>query len=116
MPALPVHTHLPLSPSHPPPHEFASAAPAATPPPTRRDPIPERMVQSVMTLTILELEEHLIPAQGAEDILYVYAGDIVVTHDIRRTLEVFDGDAAEAVASICTFVLEGIIGYPPPSR
>jgi hypothetical protein len=68
------------------------------------------MVKTVMTSTILDLEEHLIPAQGAGDVLYVYVGDIVVTHDIRRTLEVFEGNVDEAVSNICTFVVDGIIG------
>lgn len=77
---------------------------------TKRDPITERMVQSLMTLTILELEEHLVPAQGVDDILYVYVGDVVVTHDIRRTLKVFNGDICEAVDSIRNFIVEGIMG------
>lgn len=68
-----------------------------------------------MTLTILELEEHLIPAQGEDDLLYIYLEDIVVTHDMRRTLDVFEGDVAEAVVNIRTFILDGILGASPDS-
>jgi len=63
-----------------------------------------------MTLTIIELEEQLIPSQGEGDHLYVYLGDVVVQHDMRRTLEVFDGDVAEAVENIRGFILNGILG------
>ena len=63
-----------------------------------------------MVLTIVELETDLIPAQGAGNILYVYAQDHEITHDVRRTLEVFDGDMNEAIDSIRTFVIDGIIG------
>ena len=69
-----------------------------------------------MVLTIVELETDLIPAQGAGNILYVYARDHEITHDVRRTLEVFDGDMNEAIDSIRTFVIEGIIGDAPRSR
>jgi hypothetical protein len=82
---------------------------------SKRDPITERMVQTLMTLTIIELEEHSVPAQGADDILYVYVGNVVVTHDIRRTLRVFNGDICEAVDSIRNFIVEGIIGEPSGS-
>ncbi|MEP0545321.1 MAG: hypothetical protein ABJF88_00150 [Rhodothermales bacterium] len=82
----------------------------------RRTPITDRMVQAVMVLTIVELEQDLIPAQGAGNILYVYAQDHEITHDVRRTLEVFDGDMNEAIDSIRTFVIDGIIGDPPRTR
>jgi hypothetical protein len=71
------------------------------------------MVETVTALTIIELEEHDIPAQGTDDILYVYTDGVVVTHDIRRTLEVFDGDVGEAIDSIRSFILDGILGAPP---
>lgn len=80
-----------------------------------RTPVTDRLVASTLTWTTLELEEYLIPSQGTGDVLYVYAGDAVVTHDIRRTLEVFEGDADEAVNNICSFVLEGILGTPGAS-
>jgi len=80
-----------------------------------RTPITDRLVASTLTWTMLDLEERLIPSQGVGDILYVYAGDTVVTHDIRRTLKVFEGDAEEAITNIRTFVLEGILGTPGAS-
>lgn len=95
------------------PPRLSRTSTTATP---HRPTITDRMVERVMMLTILELEEHLIPSQGAGDVLYVHAGDIVVTHDIRRTLEVFDGDMVEAIDSIRTFVVEGIIGAPRRNR
>jgi hypothetical protein len=73
------------------------------------------MVQAVMALTIVELEQDGIPAQGAGNILYVYAQDHEITHDVRRTLHVFDGDMNEAIDSIRSFVIDGIIGDPPRS-
>lgn len=105
MPALPAGSHQPPPPLPPAPYPHPPSAPPAAP-----TPVTDRMVETVMTSTILDLEEHLIPAQGEDDILYVYVGDIVVTHDIRRTLEVFDGDVGEAVTSICRFVVDGIVG------
>ena len=75
-----------------------------------RDTISTQAIQRLMTLTIIELEEQLIPSQGEGDHLYVYLGDVVVQHDMRRTLEVFDGDVAEAVENIRGFILNGILG------
>lgn len=77
--------------------------------------ITDRLVASTLTWTMLDLEERLIPSQGAGDILYVYAGDTVVTHDIRRTLKVFEGDVEEAIENIRAFVTEGILGAPGAS-
>lgn len=92
----------------------ASVADTKAPASSQRAPITDRMVETVTALTILELEEHLIPAQGVEDILYVYTDGIVVTHDIRRTLEVFDGDMGEAIDSIHSFIVDGIVGTSSP--
>jgi TusA-related sulfurtransferase len=64
----------------------------------------------------VELEEYQIPSQGAGDVLYVYTDDVIVTHDIRRTLKVFEGDAEESIVNIRSFVLEGILGTPSTSR
>lgn len=83
---------------------------------TRRPLITDRMVQTVMVLTIVELEEDHIPAQGAGNILYVYAQDHEITHDVRRTLKVFDGDMNEAIDSIRAFVIDGILGDSSRTR
>ena len=99
--------------SHPP--RFALSPPSHTLPPldaaapTKR-PITDRMVETVLIQAILQLEEDLIPAQGAGDVLYVYASDNEITHDVRRTLEIFGGDINEAVENICAFVVDGIVG------
>ena len=76
---------------------------------THRSAVTERMVETVMILTILRLEEELIPAQGVGDTLYVYASDTEIAHDVRRTLEIFDGDMDEAINNICTFVIDGVL-------
>lgn len=113
MPVYPTHASSASAPLHPHPIGVATHTMPSTPEPAHssnsRVLITDRMVRSVMALTIVELEEDLIPAQGAGDILHVHDQDQEITHDVRRTLEVFDGDMNEAIDSIRTFVTEGLI-------
>ena len=97
---------------------------ASTPPPilrvgaptsTKRPAITDRMVDTVMTSLVLTLEERLIPAQGVGDTLHIYTRDSDITHDVRRTLEVFEGDMNQAIESIHQFVIDGILGDVPRS-
>ena len=76
---------------------------------TRRPLVTDRMVETVMTLTIVALEEEGVPAHGAGPTLYVYARDSEIAHNVRRTLEIFDGDMNEAIESIRTFVMDGVL-------
>lgn len=91
----------------------SKSAPTSTHVPSLRTPITDRMVERVMTLTVLALEEACIPAQGAGDLLFVYATGSEITHNVRRTLEVFDGDVNEAITNICAFVIDGVVGDLP---
>lgn len=90
------------------PHSIHLSAPVST----RRTPVTDRMVETVMILTILRLEEVLIPAQGAGDVLTVYVQDSEITHNVRRTLEVFNGDIDEAVDNLCAFVIDEVADAP----
>lgn len=116
MPAHTAHIHPSalLASNHTAPADPPTTLPTNVGPPTstHRPLVTERMVDTVMTLTIVALEEELIPAQGAGDTLYVYGTTSEITHDVRRTLRIFDGDVNEAIESICTFVTEGVLGDP----
>ena len=86
---------------------------AKSPRAPRRVVVTDRMVESVMALTIVALEQQHVPAQGEGNILHVYAEDHEITHDVRRALVVFEGDMHEAIESILAFVTEGIMGDAP---